>query len=113
MASRGDFLAVPDAFPVSPGHTLVVPRRHVSSFFDLTASERRTLLELLDSVKSHLEQEHHADGFNIGWNDGREAGQTVLHFHLHVIPRYRGDVKDPRGGLRWIFPAKADYWSAV
>lgn len=100
-----------DAFPVSPGHTLVIPRRHVGSFFLLEPDERIALLALLDEAKRDLDAELHPDGFNIGINDGPAAGQTVAHVHIHLIPRYRGDVADPRGGVRWMFPGKADYWT--
>ena len=100
-----------DGFPISPGHTLVIPRRHVGSFFDLTADERTDLLALLDQAKASIEKEFKPDTYNIGINDGVAAGQTVPHLHIHLIPRYSGDVFDPRGGVRWIIPGKADYWS--
>jgi diadenosine tetraphosphate (Ap4A) HIT family hydrolase len=99
-----------DAFPVSPGHTLITPKRHVGSFFDVTADERGAMLALLDSAKLGLDAAFHPDGYNIGINDGEAAGQTVPHLHLHLIPRYAGDREDPRGGVRWIFPQKAKYW---
>ena len=101
-----------DAYPVSPGHTLVIPHRHVGSFFDLSTEERSCLLALLDEARRSIEVEHRPDGYNIGINDGPTAGQTVPHLHIHLIPRYAGDRTDPRGGVRWIFPDKADYWSA-
>lgn len=104
-------LAFRDAFPVSPGHTLVIPRRHVGSWFDLTAEEQATILALLDDAKRNVDSEYKPDGYNIGINDGSAAGQTVPHLHVHLIPRYKDDQKDPRGGVRWIFPDKADYWS--
>ena len=103
-------VVVRDAFPVSPGHTLIIPRRHVRSFFDLTGDERTAMLTLLDSAKAELESEVHPDGYNIGINDGPAAGQTVAHVHLHLIPRYSGDSPDPRGGVRWVLPIKAKYW---
>lgn len=99
-----------DGFPVSKGHTLVIPRRHVSSFFDLSAVERDSLMALLDWAKADIEREHRPDGFNIGINDGRAAGQTVAHVHVHLIPRYLGDTGDPRGGVRWVIPDRAKYW---
>ena len=99
-----------DAFPVSPGHTLIIPKRHVGSFFDVTGDERKAMLALLDSAKLGLDAAFHPDGYNVGINDGAAAGQTVLHLHLHLIPRYDGDSEDPRGGVRWIFPDKAKYW---
>ena len=104
-------MAVRDAYPISLGHTLIIPRRHVGSFFEISAGERTYLLALLDKAKAVVEQEFKPDGFNIGINDGPAAGQTVPHLHIHLIPRYNGDSTDPRGGVRWIIPAKADYWS--
>ena len=101
-----------DGFPVSPGHSLVIPKRHVGSFFEVSAEERLALLELLDQAKQSVQAQSHPDGFNIGINDGPAAGQTVPHLHIHLIPRYRGDLADPRGGVRWVIPDKADYWSA-
>jgi diadenosine tetraphosphate (Ap4A) HIT family hydrolase len=100
-----------DGFPISPGHTLIIPRRHIGSFFELEESERASLLALLDQAKEELEGIFQPDGFNIGINDGAAAGQTVPHLHIHLIPRYLGDRPDPRGGVRWIIPEKADYWS--
>lgn len=100
-----------DGFPISPGHTLVIPRRHVGSFFEVTAEERTCLLELLDQSKKMIDEEFRPDGYNIGINDGAAAGQTVPHLHIHLIPRYSGDREDPRGGVRWVIPEKADYWS--
>ena len=101
-----------DGYPVSPGHSLVIPKRHVSSFFDATEVEQSAMLALLDHAKAQLDAELKPDGFNIGINDGQAAGQTVPHLHLHLIPRYTGDQQDPRGGVRWVIPGKADYWSA-
>lgn len=109
----GDGLAIVlrDAFPISPGHTLIVPRRHVGSFFEATAEERPALLALLDEAKRGLDAEFAPASYNIGINDGPAAGQTIPHLHIHLIPRYVGDCVDPRGGVRWIVPGKADYWS--
>ena len=104
-------LAVMDAYPVSKGHTLVIPVRHVPSFFDTTAEERHALLALLDEAKGLLDREHGPAGYNVGINDGPAAGQTVGHLHIHLIPRYSGDQMDPRGGVRWVIPSKADYWT--
>jgi len=100
-----------DGFPVSTGHSLVVPRRHVGSFFEIDEQERSAMLELLDQAKAMAQQEFQPDGYNIGINDGAAAGQTVPHLHIHLIPRFDGDCADPRGGVRWIIPEKADYWS--
>lgn len=101
-----------DAYPISSGHTLVIPRRHVCSLFELTPPEQAELLALLDMARTELEDSCHPDGYNIGINDGPAAGQTVPHLHIHLIPRYRGDTADPRGGVRRLFPEKADYWTA-
>jgi diadenosine tetraphosphate (Ap4A) HIT family hydrolase len=105
-------VAIKDSYPLTRGHSLVVPRRHVSSFFELTADERLAILELLDRSKVMLDSEYAPDAYNIGINDGAAAGQTVMHLHVHLIPRYKGDADDPRGGVRWILPAKAAYWKA-
>ena len=99
-----------DTHPVSDGHALVIPRRHVASFFDTTPEERHAMFELLDEAKALLDRAHRPDGYNLGINNGQAAGQSVMHVHLHVIPRYRGDKSDPRGGVRWVLPDKAAYW---
>jgi diadenosine tetraphosphate (Ap4A) HIT family hydrolase len=101
-----------DAFPVSPGHSLVVPRRHVSSWDLLTSDEKAAIITGVDEARAAIAASRPPDGFNIGCNDGVAAGQTVMHFHMHVIPRYAGDVRDARGGVRWVVPAKAAYWKA-
>lgn len=100
-----------DGFPVSPGHSLVIPRRHFGSFFEANADERSALLTLLDAARVAAEAEFGPSGYNVGINDGPAAGQTVHHLHIHLIPRFPGDVPDPRGGVRWVIPDKADYWS--
>jgi diadenosine tetraphosphate (Ap4A) HIT family hydrolase len=104
-------VAIPDVFPVAEGHMLVVPRRHVASLFDLPDEERAALWKLVALVRARLATELRPDGFNVGVNDGPAAGQTVMHAHVHVIPRRAGDVVDPRGGIRWVVPAKAPYWA--
>ena len=101
-----------DGYPLTKGHTLIIPRRHVASFFECTAEERQVMLELLDEAKAVLDKAHAPDGYNIGLNNGAAAGQTVMHVHMHLIPRYAGDTSDPRGGVRWIFPDKAKYWKS-
>ena len=103
-------VVIRDAFPVSAGHTILVPRRHIRSFFEATETERASLLRLLDEAKVTLDIECQPDGYNIGINDGVAAGQTVLHMHIHLIPRYIGDRLDPRGGVRWVLPERAKYW---
>ena len=106
-------LVIRDGYPISPGHTLVIPKRHVGSFFELTPEEATEMMSLMRRAKSALEIEFKPNGYNIGINDGAAAGQTVPHLHIHLIPRYEGDMPDPRGGVRWIVPVKADYWSSI
>ena len=103
-------MAIRDGYPVSPGHTLLIPKRHTGSFFELSKQERADLLALLDRAKRVLDAELQPQGYNIGINDGAVAGQTVPHLHVHLIPRFEGDLPDPRGGVRWVIPAKAKYW---
>ena len=103
-------VAIEDGFPVSPGHVLIITRRHLPSFFDTTEAERRELGTLLEQARNHLAAQRSPDGFNIGINDGAAAGQTVPHLHIHLIPRYRGDRPEPRGGVRWVLPDTARYW---
>lgn len=104
-------MAIRDAYPLTQGHSLVIPLRHIASFFDTTRQERDAILALLDQAKLQLQSEYGPAGYNIGINDGAAAGQTVGHLHIHLIPRYPGDRPDPRGGVRWVIPDKADYWS--
>ena len=103
-------LVLRDGFPVSPGHTLLIPKRHVASFFDVTDAERADLISLLAAARGDLDRQFHPAGYNVGMNDGHAAGQTVPHLHIHLIPRYDGDRDDPRGGVRWVLPDKAAYW---
>ena len=103
-------IAFNDVFPVSPGHTLIIPRRHTASFFDLTNQEREDMMALMMRVKNKLQTEFNPQGFNIGVNEGFSAGQTVMHTNMHLIPRFKGDVPDPRGGIRWLVPDKAVFW---
>ncbi len=109
-AANGLAVAFPDRFPISPGHTLVVPRRHETDFFALTDAEHAAVIDLVRTVRHDLAGSTGTTGFNVGVNVGADAGQTVDHAHVHVIPRYPGDVPDPRGGIRWIIPDKAPYW---
>jgi len=105
------WFVVRDGFPISPGHTLIIPKRHINDYFDIVENEHKSLHDVINQSKVLLEAEFQPDGYNIGINCGEEAGQTVMHLHIHLIPRYKGDCDDPRGGVRWIFPDKADYWS--
>lgn len=111
IAGSNEFgLIVRDAYPVSPGHTLIIPKRHIGSFFELTTEERNALMALLDQARTELQSSYQPQGYNIGINDGAAAGQTVSHLHIHLIPRYQDDLPDPRGGVRWVIPEKARYW---
>jgi diadenosine tetraphosphate (Ap4A) HIT family hydrolase len=102
--------AVADAYPVAVGHTLVVPNRHVASLFHLSADELADVWRLVGEVRAALVASHEVEAFTVGVNDGEAAGQTVGHAHVHIIPRRRGDVADPRGGVRWVIPERAPYW---
>lgn len=105
-------LGIWDRFPVSPGHALLVPRRHVKTWFDATEQEQQALIAAIGAAKTAIELEHAPDGYNIGINSGEAAGQTISHLHVHLIPRYKGDVDDPRGGVRLVLPEKAAYWGS-
>ena len=91
---------------LSKGHVLIIPRRHVSDFFEMTWAEKTSILALLDKAKAEISKEHSPDGYNIGCNVGKAAGQSRMHVHLHLIPRYRGDVADPKGGVRCVLAGK-------
>lgn len=108
------FVLLHDKYPVSPGHTLIVARRPVARFQQLTMQERTRLLYWIDWAQTHLSESltPKPDAFNLGLNDGPAAGQTKQQFHFHIIPRYLGDVTDPRGGVRFVIPSKARYWDA-
>jgi len=98
-----------DKYPVSPGHLLLIPYRHIPTLFDATDAEHAALLALVREAKALLDEQFRPDGYNIGVNVGKTAGQTVMHLHVHVIPRYTGDVEDPRGGVRGAVPEKRVY----
>ena len=103
------FLCLWDGFPVSPGHALIVPRRHVETWFEATSDEQENLLKGIELAKREIDKQYRPDGYNIGINAGAAAGQTVAHLHIHLIPRYKGDVEDPRGGVRYVIPEKGNY----
>jgi diadenosine tetraphosphate (Ap4A) HIT family hydrolase len=106
-----DFVvAIFDGFPVADGHMLVVPKRHVTSLFDLPEVELAAVWKMVAQARGKILAELKPAGFNIGVNDGLAAGQTVMHAHVHIIPRQQGDTADPSGGVRWIMPEKARYW---
>jgi diadenosine tetraphosphate (Ap4A) HIT family hydrolase len=107
-AASATAAAFPDAYPVAEGHLLVIPRRHVEDLFALPVDEWDGVWGLVRQVQA---QAPPAEGWNLGVNAGPAAGQTVAHAHVHLIPRRAGDVPDPRGGVRWVLPDRADYWS--
>ena len=98
-----------DQHPVSAGHVLIIPFRHFSNYFDATEDEKSAIWSLVNDMKHVIRQEHSPDGYNIGINIGRAAGQTIPHLHVHVIPRFEGDMADPRGGIRGVIPEKQKY----
>lgn len=102
-----------DKFPVSTGHALVVPRRHVESFFDATGEERSALLGAVERVRAEIDKHYAPDGYKICFNINAAAGQTIAHLHLHVIPRYTGDVPDPSGGVRAVIPGRGDWLTTI
>ena len=106
-------IALWDVYPVSLGHALVVPRRHAASWSELTADEKAALTSGVDAVRALIDERYQPYAYNVGYNDGEAAGQTIMHFHVHVIPRYQGDVLDPRGGIRWVLHDKAAYWQST
>jgi diadenosine tetraphosphate (Ap4A) HIT family hydrolase len=101
--------AIFDRFPVNPGHALVIPRRHVADIFELTEGELRDVLRLLSLTRQRIAADFSVAGFNVGVNVGDAAGQTIAHAHVHLIPRYPGDVADPTGGVRGVIPGKSKY----
>ncbi len=102
-------VAVADNYPVSDGHSLLIPKRHVSSLFGLSEEEALDLYRLLLNVRQVLQEQFRPDGFNVGVNEGKAAGQTIPHVHVHVIPRYVGDVQNPAGGIRNVLPSRVPY----
>jgi diadenosine tetraphosphate (Ap4A) HIT family hydrolase len=105
-------IAFYDLYPVNIGHSLIVPKRHISNYFELTSEEKIDIWNIVDKVKLLLEKEFKPDGFNVGINIGESAGQTIFHCHIHVIPRYQGDMDYPEGGVRGVIPSKQKYRNA-
>lgn len=103
------FFVIRDRFPVSPGHSLIISKQLRSDFFDLNHAEKEQLIHLIGAVKENIEKEYSPDGYNIGMNCGEVAGQTVFHFHCHIIPRFKGDMENPRGGVRHVIEGKGYY----
>jgi diadenosine tetraphosphate (Ap4A) HIT family hydrolase len=98
-----------DKYPVNPGHALIVPRRHIETFFEATPYEFIAMFSLLNAMRHRTDAQLAPDGYNIGINVGEAAGQTVKHLHMHLIPRFRGDMENPRGGVRGVIPARQSY----
>ncbi|NLK52530.1 MAG: HIT family protein [Syntrophomonadaceae bacterium] len=101
--------AIYDRYPVNPGHFLIITKRHVESYFDTSNEERVAINQLIEECKKLLDVEYFPDGYNIGVNCGKAAGQTIFHVHVHLIPRFSGDIEDPRGGVRGVIPGKRIY----
>jgi diadenosine tetraphosphate (Ap4A) HIT family hydrolase len=105
---ESDFAYVrPDSHSLSRGHVIVVPKRHVADFFEMSAAEQGSVLALLNRARKRLQQQYAPDGYNIGVNIGEAAGQSRMHVHVHLIPRYAGDVPDPRGGIRCVLATRS------
>lgn len=102
-------LLITDSYPVSKGHCLVIPRRHIKTFFECTEEENREFFYLTNQAKKYVEEQFSPDGYNIGCNNEIAAGQSVFHLHIHIIPRYKGDVENPKGGVRWVIPKSSQY----
>lgn len=100
---------IKDQYPVSPGHLLIIPYQHTESWFSSSLEVKNEIMDVLDKLKTLLDAEYHPDGYNIGMNCGKAAGQTVMHLHVHLIPRFEGDMDDPRGGVRGVIPSKQKY----
>lgn len=109
IAENALCIAIRDGFPVSKGHTLIIPRRHVANYFDLTPEEIAAMQALMQKIKSQIDKDFHPDGYNIGINVNAAAGQTIFHVHMHLIPRYTSDVDNPKGGVRGVIPDKQKY----
>lgn len=109
VCSNGLALAFRDGYPVTEGHTLIVSVRHVASWFEANTEEQRAIFDLLEQAKGELDAELSPDGYNVGFNQGQAAGQTVGHLHVHLIPRHTGDVDDPTGGVRLVIPERGNY----
>ena len=103
------WIAMLDGYPVSEGHTLLIPKRHCETYFDLNFLELESLGVTIGIVKRLLDTKYHPNGYNVGVNCGQAAGQTIMHCHIHIIPRYNGDCENPRGGVRGVIPEKQHY----
>lgn len=103
------WFCIRDRYPVNEGHTLIISKEHRKNYFMCTHEEKVSLIFMIEEVKDSIQKEFNPDGFNVGFNVGEESGQTIFHTHIHVIPRYKGDVENPRGGVRGVIPSKQNY----
>lgn len=104
-----EWIALFDEYPVSKGHTLLIPKEHFETYFDLPDKYLKSIDTTIKQTKKILDEKFHPDWYNIGFNCGETAGQSIMHFHIHIIPRYKGDIENPRGGIRGVIPAKQNY----
>ena len=102
-----------DTYPVSPGHCLIITRRHIAEYFQATEEEKAAIWALVDEMKVIIDRDYKPDGYNVGVNIGEAGGQSVPHIHIHMIPRYKGDMENPRGGVRGVIPHKQKYVKKV
>lgn len=109
ILENNEWFCIFDSFPVSLGHALIIPKRHTDSFFLLQEHETKSLYSFINKVKELIDNTYHPSGYNLGINNGIDAGQTVMHLHIHLIPRYPNDMNDPRGGVRGVIPSKQKY----
>lgn len=110
LIAQNEFcFAVFDNYPVSQGHSLIIPKAHVASYFELSLEQITAMHQLVCETKTYLDQKYHPDGYNVGINIGAAAGQSIFHVHMHIIPRYIGDLDNPRGGVRGVIPRKRNY----
>lgn len=101
--------AIFDTFPVNEGHMLIIPKKHTETYFEVSESEKKLLWDLVEECKVYLDRRFNPDGYNIGINNGITAGQSIMHLHIHLIPRYIGDIDNPKGGVRGVIPSKRIY----
>lgn len=104
-----EWIALFDEYPVSKGHTLLIPKEHFETYFDLPDKYLKSIDTTIKQTKKILDEKFHPDWYNVGFNCGETAGQSIMHFHIHIIPRYKGDIENPRGGIRGVIPAKQNY----
>jgi diadenosine tetraphosphate (Ap4A) HIT family hydrolase len=112
LDSNEHSFAIYDNYPVTEGHILIITKQEVPTWFDANEDEQRAIMSLLGKMKLFLQEEYDPEGFNIGVNNGEAAGQTISHLHVHLIPRYDGDMDDPRGGVRHVIPERGNYKTA-